>query len=144
MVATDDQAKNALQNAYNYTVSLNDYDYSTVRSNIISGKPVYIGGWIHTNIGIGGQGHSWVCEGYRYTTFYYEYELKVLSVVSPLQYEHLASDQSSQVGSANYFYYNLGFGSDGDGWYYAGNDFYTPAARFENLKMIYNITPPTN
>jgi len=100
--------------------------------------------WIHTNIGIGGQGHAWVCEGYRYTTYYYDYELKVLSVVPPLQYEHLASDQSSQIGSANYFYYNLGYGGEGDGWYYAGNDFYTPAARFENLKMIYNITPPTN
>ena len=46
--------------------------------------------------------------------------------------------------SANYFYYNLGYGGEGDGWYYAGNDFYTPAARFDNLKMIYNITPPTN
>ena len=142
--AFDIDAYNAMQNNYNYTASLNDYDYYTVRNNIISGKPVYIGGWIHTNIGIGGQGHAWVCEGYRYTTYYYDYELKVLSVVPPLQYEHLASDQSSQIGSANYFYYNLGYGGEGDGWYYAGNDFYTPAARFDNLKMIYNITPPTN
>lgn len=140
--ASDSNARDAMQNNYNYTVSLAEYDYSTVKSNIISGKPVYIGGWIHANIG--GGGHAWVCEGYRYTTFYYEYELKVLSVVPPLQYEHLASDQSNQVGSANYFYYNLGFGGEGNGWYYAGNDFYTPAARFENINIIYNITPPAN
>lgn len=140
--AYDYEVRNALQ-YYGYTVSYNDYSYSTVKSNIESGKPVYIGGQHYYPNGRQ-SGHAWVCEGYRYATFYYEYELKVLSVVEPLQYEHLGSTQSSQIGSTNYLYYNLGMGENLNGWYYAGDEFSNLDGSFENEKMIYNITPPVN
>ena len=141
--ASDYQVRNAMQNDYGYTVSYNDYNYSTVKSNILSGKPVYIGGQHYYTSG-GQLGHAWVCEGYRYATSYYDYELKVLSVVEPLQYENLGSTQSSQIGATNYLYHNLGMGENLNGWYYAGDEFSNLDGSFENEKMIYNITPPAN
>jgi len=56
----------------------------------------------------------------------------------------LGSTQSSQIGSTNYLYYNLGMGENLNGWYYAGDEFSNLDGSFENEKMIYNITPPVN
>lgn len=140
----DRQVRDSLQNKYRYSSTWDDFSNTIVQTDIQSNsKPVYIGG-VHTYPNNHQIGHAWVCEGYKYVTFYYEYELKILSVVPPLQYETLASTQSAQIGSTSYFYYNLGMGYNLNGWYYSGDIFSNLDGQFENLKMLYNITPPSD
>ena len=124
---------------YGYTSDFDLYNQSTVMSNIMAGKPVYVAGSTNAN----GAGHAWVCEGYSYSESYEEYQLMVISQIEPpLHYESITSNYVTGYGQSTYLYHNLGYEGDGDGWY-IGHTFNTSEGTFTALGMIYDITPPT-
>ena len=126
-------------NYYGYTTTFNSYyNETTVINNIAMGKPVYIGGTVH---GVNA-GHAWVCEGSRSNQHHYEYELKILNDILPLEYTNAGQPCSSGYGSYYYLYHNLGFGGSGNGWYIGS--VVSIEGTFLPTCMITNITPPSN
>jgi len=92
-----------------------DYDYNTVESNIDNDRPVILSGFDATE-----GGHSWVCDGYRQSNYYYE----DCSMVSLL-----------------HFHMVWGAGITNVGWY-VYNNFNPGNLSYNNDKsMIYNIIP---
>ena len=125
-------------NYYGYSTNFDVYDEDTILSNIASGKPVYLGGSVQ-----GSQdGHAWVCEGTHIVNYYYEYELKVISDIEPLEYVNVTQPYATGNGTYKYLYHNLGFYGSGNGWYlgYVASNHGT----FFPTCMICDITPPAN
>ncbi len=108
---------NVLKTQFNYSyASKASYNYNTVKSNLNYNRPVILSG----NNG-GPEGHMWVCDGYRQTSFYY----------------------ADCTGGSFYplFHMNWGWNGTYDG-YYSYNDFTPGTFNFNNDKtMIYNIIP---
>ncbi len=128
-------AINLLENVYLYTTDYGDYSFNTVKQNILSSRPVYMGGFQDF------YSHAWVIEGYRQTSFYYEYQLKIISIVEPpLNYQHIAETTTQSLGFTNWFYHNFGYGGWQDGWYIGGTATNLEGT-FYPQKIIYNITP---
>ena len=128
-----------LQNKFSYSASLGTYSRNTVISNLSNGKPVYLSGT--RTVGGTSTNCAWVCEGYLNSAIHYEYELKVLSMTEPLEYEHGASYVGNQFGFANYLYHNLGLGGSLNGWYIS-DTFSAGTNTMQSSNMIYNITAP--
>lgn len=136
--ASHGDGQDALEH-YGYLTEMDYYDEAIVASNISQGKPVYLGGGVYGS----NWDHAWVCEGLRPVYYHYEYELKILNDIEPLEYTNITPPISTADGYYRLLYHNLGFGGDGDGWY-MGSTLYSSEGVFTSLLMIYDITPPTN
>ncbi len=106
-----------LKNEFGYSyASWSNYNYNTVKSNINSGRPVILSG----NNGV--EGHMWVCDGYKQTTYYYE--------------------DCTGASFIPRFYMNWGWGGNYDGYFMYDNFNPFGGTGFNNnKKMIYNIIP---
>ena len=107
---------NVLKTQFNYSsASWANYNYSTVKSNLNSNRPVILSG------DNGVSGHMWVCDGYMQTSFYFD----------------------DCTGGSYYplFHMNWGWGGTNDG-YYSYNNFNPGNTNYNNnKKMVYNIIP---
>ncbi len=113
----------ALAGSVNGLIYNGGFNYQTVVSNLNAGEPVILGGYdAQRNIlglfsypKISATGHTWVCDGYRQTTFTYETYLL--------------------------FYMNWGWSGTFNGLY-AFNDWTSPEGSYNYCTdMIYNIHP---
>lgn len=106
-----------LRSQFNYSsANYANYNSTTVRNNLTSGKPVILAG----DNGIS-SGHMWVCDGYRDTTFHF-----------------------ADCTGALYRHFHMNWGwenGDNNGWFLYDN--FNPNGTNYNShkKMIYNIIP---
>jgi len=102
---------------FNYTNSSKDnYNYNTVKTDLLNDKPVILLGWNGSY-----DGHAWVCEGFRQSTYYYE--------------------DCSAVTTYPLFYMNWGNYGQYNG-YYSYNNWNPGDDTWNDYKlMIHNITP---
>jgi hypothetical protein len=114
---------------FNYSsVSYGDYNYETVKQQLRLNKPVILSGGPKENFlffSYRGDGHMWVCDGFRRSYFCTFNEDGTLS------------------SAAGYLYLsmNWGWGGSGNGWY-AFNNFNPDGKNYNfRVKMVYNITP---
>ena len=110
--------------AFDYTCSNLDYfSFSTVKSQIDSGRPVYVIG----DHEITGVGHAWVIDGYRFIArrrkYYY----------SQLPYDLYKEEN---LGTTRFYHCNWGKSMTNNGYFLATDFIYT----IDN-KIIYNIEP---
>ena len=136
------------------SASASGYSYSTVRDNLVAGKPVIVVGY-DDNIG-----HAWVidgCEDYTITTYtantYYEYQEGVLyptgavfltdaeaQLECPGVYDGF-SQTSSITDSNHYLLMNFGWGGSYDDGHYALNPSGTDWMGLNNsIRIFYNIS----
>jgi len=106
-----------LKTQFNYhDAIMADYDFSIVRSNLDSNKPVLLVGFDSDSY----SGHMWVCDGYTSTKYFFD---------------------DCTGFSTLYFHMNWGWFGKYDA-YYAYNNFNPGDYTFNDNKiMIYNITP---
>lgn len=135
--------KNAITgNNYHYNASVAMHSYSTARSNIISGKPVFMQGEENTDA------HAWVSDGAKTITTAIHL---VLMVYTPDHLYSQAEDGGYYSDSESSEYLHMNWGEDGDanGWFYGDNVafsgyLYNTLIQFNyatNRKDIVNITP---
>ena len=113
----EDVVDAVFEDHFNYTNSSTDnYNYNTVKTDLLNDKPVMLLGWNGLY-----DGHAWVCEGYRQTTYYYE--------------------DCSSVTTYPLFYMNWGKYGQYNGWY-SYNNWNPGDDTWNDYKlMIHNITP---
>ncbi len=104
--------KAKMQNSYDYGAALSSHNTINVMNALDNGKPVFMEG---SKSGVFSARHAWVCDGYNHNEILYYFELHVLSVVEPLQYEFLASDNNSAASST--FHMNWGHSPSANGWF---------------------------
>jgi len=111
-----DDVDAVLEDHFNYANSSTDnYNYNTVKTDLLNDKPVILLGWDGTD------GHAWVCEGFRQSTYYYE--------------------DCSEVTTYPLFYMNWGSYGTNNGWY-SYNNWNPGSSTWNDYKlMIHNITP---
>jgi hypothetical protein len=114
---------------FNYSsASYGDYNYETVKQQLRLNKPVILSGGPKQNFlffAYKGDGHMWVCDGFRRSHFCTFKEDGTLSTAA----SHL------------YLSMNWGWGDYENGWYAFNN--FNPAGENYNfkVKMVYNIAP---
>lgn len=112
----------ALKNIFDYSsASYGTWNHSTVKGEIISGRPVILAGYNDKDCFLWWcgyeDGHAWVCEGFR---SHYYCELGIQST---------------------YYYMNWGWGGSYNG-YYGYNSWNPSTFNFKyNKRMLYNIKP---
>lgn len=105
-------ARNYLRDNGYSNANVQTHGIYDVQDNLILRRPVLMSG------ADGLSGHSWVCDGFRTSSYNKEYFLYVVSVIPPLQYENTAVSHSVSYGSGNYYHMNWGWGGQYDGWYF--------------------------
>lgn len=108
-------AKSYLRDKGYSNASVQSHNMSVVEDNLVLRRPVLMSG------ASGTIGHSWVCDGFRTSSYNKEFYLYVLSVVTPLQYENTGQSYFASVGNGSYYHMNWGWGGDYDGWYLGDN-----------------------
>lgn len=129
-----DIAEPAFMNIYGYTgtvglgVSTNSMDLS-----LNNYRPIYMRG--STN---NGQGHAWVCDGYRDDQVSDYFILKTLSYSYPLEYESTA--YSGSYHTQRYYHMNWGELNESNGWFVG-----TYCSQFTyDRTCIFNLHPANN
>lgn len=109
------------------SASYGDYNYETVKQQLRLNKPVILSGGPKENFlffAYHGDGHMWVCDGFRRS--------KICSF-----------DENGTSSSVGVLYLSMNWGWNGqeNGWYAFNN--FNPFAKNYNfkVKMVYNITP---
>lgn len=108
-------AKSYLRDKGYTNASVQTHDMIEVESNLILRRPVLMSG------ADGVTGHSWVCDGFRRSSYNKEFYLYVISVVPPLQYENTGLTGYASVGNGAYYHMNWGWGGNYNGWFLGDN-----------------------
>lgn len=113
-----------LESDYDYDVSYDSHNQSTVLSSLINGNPVYMSGVTPNSI----IGHAWVCDGFSQHIYIKTFSLMILSQVTPPLHYELLADYTGDAGSTVYCSMNWGQGNGHNGiylenTYYSGNNF---------------------
>ncbi|MCL1973387.1 MAG: C10 family peptidase, partial [Bacteroidetes bacterium] len=135
--ASDNDIKGAFQ-YFGYNYNLANHNATDVEHEIyINQRPVSMGGYT-SPFGslpvIGGDGHQWVCEGAKRTSWENVYFVEYLTG-GPGSYSYSSTSHSDVPSITNpliygsvsylYFYMNWGYGGTHDAWY-ASNDVLLP------------------
>ena len=107
---------------FGYTCDIYSHSNSDFYSEINQYRPVYMRGTDVTT----GNGHAWVCDGFKIYHSWIEYELFILL----LDYNHqplaMYSFDLRDAAEDSFitFHMNLGYAGNNDGYYYDNNHFY--------------------
>ncbi|MCR5710672.1 MAG: Spi family protease inhibitor [Bacteroidales bacterium] len=134
--ATNASISTALHH-YHYSLDTCAFSRGLVDTCTQSGSPVILCGTrTQNNTSVD---YGWVCEGYRMDAIHYEYELRVLSVTEPLEYEFAGSGAANQFSFIHFLYHNLCMTGQYNGWYIS-NTVTNTGYSFSPSWMAYNIT----
>lgn len=110
--ATPQDALNAFH-SYGYAnASLVSHNDGTVKTNLNTGKPVYMRGRTTDNL----EGHAWVCDGYRQVRPGYEIVVKALQTKTSFYTQNMGVYYST-ITPAIYYYINWGYSGKQNGFY---------------------------
>lgn len=121
------------QYAYHYYANAIDHNYSTVLSELVYERPVYMQGVEASS----GNAHSWACDGFKTQTTYRNYILKVLSSDEPLAYVTAGSPYNSST-SSTYLHMNWGEDGEANGWFY--QDLVNYSGPFHMITVSFNYS----
>lgn len=119
--ASFEDLQNGLEEKYNITSSILDYNSSTIFSEL-SFYPVMVGGFrdiLHDN------GHSWLIDEYRYLStvrkrYYIETFLELTAADLAQMTIEDATGYSTEYSSSSHFHMNWGYDGDNNGYYGLG------------------------
>lgn len=113
--ATINQVKRALKD-YGYNVSIISHSGTDVTTSLNNDKPVYMRGECSNT----GDGHAWVCDGYRYSEPEYMYRLFTVppGQIPVTRLEEAYRESVYDARSIVTHHMNWGWGGDYNGYYY--------------------------
>lgn len=139
-----DDIYTALTNTYDYSATLTDHSKFSVAASLLNNCPVLMRGARSLTLG-----HYWVCDAYLAHQFSQSFSLRVISVVSPLQFENAGTQYESFSPGVEYFRMVWGRrNAEGNGYFIDSNIGFMGNGEWKDYKYkrkdIVNITPINN
>lgn len=117
---------------YNVNMLISPYDFSKVKSDLDSSRPVYMRG-----VRAGGVGHAWVVEGYQ-TVDWAEI------MVRECPGNPIEESYTGETGTNYYLYFNLGWNGSSNGYYLVSTQSASTSGTFlytSDMMTMTNIKP---
>ena len=117
---------------YNVNMLISPYDFSKVKSDLDSSRPVYMRG-----VRAGGVGHAWVVEGYQ-TVDWAE------KMVRECPGNPIEESYTGETGTNYYLYFNLGWNGSSNGYYLVSTQSASTSGTFlytSDMMTMTNIKP---